>query len=153
MGQRIAELRRQEGRRRRVRLTQRQLADELGVHKGTVAAWEGDTQKPEGENLIKLAEALSTSPDHILGVAGLSIARKRTNGTSAEPRWPEPEPTDPEDVKAYLTFFGAEADAFRRMSRRLPLSDLAKGCLDDAREENMPDEHFAILYDRLAHLL
>lgn len=73
------------------------------------------------------------------------------DGASA--RWPEPEPEDPEDVKAYLSFFGAEAEAFRRMAKRLPLSDLAKGCLDDARAEDMPEAHFAILYDRLAHLL
>lgn len=71
----------------------------------------------------------------------------------SESRWPDPEPGDPADVKQYLTFFGAEADAFRRMAKRLPLSDIAKGCLEDARAEDMPEEHFAILYDRLAHLL
>lgn len=71
VGQRIAELRRREGRRRGERLTQQALADEVGVHKGTVAAWEGDTQQPDGQNLIKLAGALRTSPEAILDEASV----------------------------------------------------------------------------------
>lgn len=91
--------------------------------------------------------------EYLNGSAGSLHEPAPATAAAGGPRWPDVEPDDPEDVKAYLTFFGAEAEAFRRMSKRLPLSDLAKGCLDDAREEGMSDRSFGILYDRLAHLL
>lgn len=66
VGQRIAELRRTLGRVRGERLTQPLLAERVGVSRGTVAAWEGDAQQPSGDNLLKLADALESTPEYIL---------------------------------------------------------------------------------------
>lgn len=68
IGQRIADLRRQEGRRRGLRLTQKVVAEHVGVAEGTVTAWEIGKQRPEGENLKRLASLLRTTPEFILGV-------------------------------------------------------------------------------------
>lgn len=66
-GQRIARLRvelaRREGKRR---VTQQELGDRVGASRGTVAAWEGDKQVPERENLLALAKVFGVSPDFIL---------------------------------------------------------------------------------------
>ena len=66
VGQRLAELRRALGRVRGERLTQPLLAERVGVSRGTVAAWEGDAQQPSGDNLLKLANALESTPEYIL---------------------------------------------------------------------------------------
>ena len=66
VGQRIADQRRRVGIRREKRVTQQELADAIEVSKSTVAAWEGDAQLPAGENLLKLAKALHTTPEYLL---------------------------------------------------------------------------------------
>jgi len=58
---RIRELRRALG------LTQQELANLVGVSRSAVVAWERGDYMPEGENLIKVAKALQTSTDFILG--------------------------------------------------------------------------------------
>lgn len=55
LGVAIAEARRSMARRQRRRITQRQVAEALGVHELTVTAWETGKQKPDPENLAKLA--------------------------------------------------------------------------------------------------
>ena len=67
VGERIAELRRSWGRRHGKRMTQAELARRVGVHRGTVAAWESGSQEPTGKNLIALARVLETTPEMILG--------------------------------------------------------------------------------------
>jgi len=42
------------------------LAEVVGVHRGSVAAWESGTQDPSGDNLLRLSRALDTTPAHIL---------------------------------------------------------------------------------------
>ena len=66
IGGRIADLRRALGRSAGRRVTQREMAEALGVHLGTVTAWEIGKQRPEGENLDRLAELLDVSPDYLL---------------------------------------------------------------------------------------
>lgn len=41
--------------------TQKQLADEMGVERSTVAKWEGGTAFPRADKLPKLAEVLGCS--------------------------------------------------------------------------------------------
>ncbi len=48
------------------RVGQDDLADRLGVHRNSVQAWEADTSKPGGENLVGLARALGVAPGYIL---------------------------------------------------------------------------------------
>jgi len=63
-------LRRRWARRHGKRMTQSDLAGLVGVHRGTVAAWESDAQEPRGENLIGLAEVLETTPQFIVSGSG-----------------------------------------------------------------------------------
>jgi transcriptional regulator with XRE-family HTH domain len=58
LGGRIQDLRRAVRRGRGERLTQRELADAIGVAQGTVTAWERGYQRPEGDNLFALAREL-----------------------------------------------------------------------------------------------
>lgn len=67
VGHRIADLRKALGRKRGRRVSQKELADYIPVHEGTVTAWEIGKQKPEGGNLVRLAEFLETTPDELLG--------------------------------------------------------------------------------------
>lgn len=69
IGHRIADFRKALGRRRGRRVSQREVAEYIPVHEGTVTAWELGKQKPEGGNLVRLAEFLETTPDEIVGHA------------------------------------------------------------------------------------
>jgi transcriptional regulator with XRE-family HTH domain len=51
--------------RRRKLLTQRQLADELGVHHTLVSAWERGVNKPRLNNLMNLCRVLEINPEEI----------------------------------------------------------------------------------------
>lgn len=66
-GRRIQELRRAleppEGERV---VTQSELARRVDVAHGTVTAWEGGYQLPEGENLVALAKVLGTTPSYLV---------------------------------------------------------------------------------------
>lgn len=66
IGERIAEARRVLARARSRRIPQRAVAEAVGVAEGTVTAWEIGKQKPEGANLIRLAEFLCVTPTYIL---------------------------------------------------------------------------------------
>lgn len=47
-------------------LTQKQVADALGVSKQTITAYEAGTREPDLLKLVKLSEALDTTPDELL---------------------------------------------------------------------------------------
>lgn len=42
-------------------LTQKQVAEKLGIHQSNVSDWENNVSRPEYENLIKLAEIYEVS--------------------------------------------------------------------------------------------
>jgi transcriptional regulator with XRE-family HTH domain len=113
IGQRVADLRRAAGRRRGERLTQRELADTLGVHQTTVAAWEIGRQRPEGENLVRLAEVLGSTPEAILadGSEGVLVGV----GAQAEP--------EAEELMAFfdqtVRFLGGIAPSGQEKARKL----------------------------------
>jgi transcriptional regulator with XRE-family HTH domain len=66
IGQRISRIRRTLGQSRGKRITQPELAGMVGVSRGTIAAWEGGSQTPTGPNLVRLAQALDTTPEFIM---------------------------------------------------------------------------------------
>lgn len=66
-GQKLRELRKQSG------LTQKQLADRIGVTKSVVSFYELQERSPSPEVLIKLSGIFHVSTDHLLG-----IEKKRT---------------------------------------------------------------------------
>lgn len=68
--ERIKQLRKEAG------LSQRQLADLVGVSKAAVSCWEtGVRGVPAGNNLVRLAEALGLDPAEVMKVGGKSVSR------------------------------------------------------------------------------
>lgn len=59
--ERLKELRLKKG------LTQQQIADEIGVNRGSYSNWEKGKREPSFENLIKLADLLEVSLDWLFG--------------------------------------------------------------------------------------
>ena len=53
--------------RKNKNLTQSELANMAGVTKTAVYNWERGSYSPDGDNLIKLAEALGTTASYLLG--------------------------------------------------------------------------------------
>ena len=49
-------------------LTQKQLAEKLGIKQTNISNWENDKTRPEYENLIKLAKIFDVTTDEILGI-------------------------------------------------------------------------------------
>lgn len=62
MGKRIKELRNE------CELSQKVLADKVGVAQNTIAQYEKGTAKPSLEVLVKLAVTFNTSTDYVLGI-------------------------------------------------------------------------------------
>jgi len=63
LGQRLKELRKEKG------ITQIQLAEMLGVSKGTVAMWEVDKRKPTFEMLERLSDIFDKQVGYIMGTS------------------------------------------------------------------------------------
>lgn len=61
MKNRIKMLREQKG------MKQRELAEELGVSQNTLSTWETERYEPDAEMLRKIAAALNTSVDYLIG--------------------------------------------------------------------------------------
>lgn len=59
IGERITDLRKEK------RLSQGQLADQLGVSRQAVSKWENDQTSPDTINLIKLADTLETEIEYL----------------------------------------------------------------------------------------
>lgn len=62
-------------RRKELKITQKGLADKIGVSHVTISQWEKEDTAPKGGNLIKLAEALSVTPSYLLD-DGVNNVRK-----------------------------------------------------------------------------
>lgn len=60
-GRRLREVRKSK------KLTQQQIADEIGVNRGSYSNWEKGKREPSFENLIKLADLFEVSLDCLLG--------------------------------------------------------------------------------------
>jgi transcriptional regulator with XRE-family HTH domain len=79
IGQRIAAA------RRRADISQRELAERLGVTQQTIATLERRTSMPRSSTLVKIAEILDVSPNELLGVEGSggdkALARGRIHQT------------------------------------------------------------------------
>ena len=53
--------------RKRVKLTQAQIAEKLDISQQAYAAWERGVKKPTQENLVKIARVLNVSVDYLVG--------------------------------------------------------------------------------------
>jgi len=89
IGKRIKDL------RKALKITQKQIADYVGVNRVSVSQWEsqGDSPtQPKGENLIRLSQILKTTPDYILyGVEpGEENTTPKDEISNTEPTWLRP---------------------------------------------------------------
>ena len=53
-------------RRKELKLTQETMAKKLGLQGGSISQWEDDKTKPNGSNMLSLAQALGCSPEFIM---------------------------------------------------------------------------------------
>lgn len=87
--------------RRKVGLTQAELAEKLGISYQAVSSWERGASMPDIGKLVDLARALNTTVDHLL-----TGENEETTEQPAEPKAPEapkdiqPEPETPEAPEA-----------------------------------------------------
>ena len=61
--------------RKKNNLTQKKLADILGVSQGSYANWENGKREPNFETLLKLALELNTTTSYLLGESNISFGR------------------------------------------------------------------------------
>ena len=54
-------------RRKELKLTQKDIADQLGISYQAYSAWERGVKKPTQENLVKIAQVLNVSVDYLVG--------------------------------------------------------------------------------------
>lgn len=123
------------------RKDQERLAHDVRVSRGTVSAWENDQQTPAGENLVRLARALSVSPEWILDGRGAEPSRghlvvRDTGVISYDPS------ADSEATPAEALFeFLDQRVGMRRLTGNLTSKDLIAVAYTIAREERFgPDE-------------
>ena len=57
-------------RRKLMRLTQKELAERIGVSKSAIAKWETGGGIPDRDNLKKLSDVMNVTVDDLLGMAG-----------------------------------------------------------------------------------
>lgn len=50
------------------KLSQPELADALGVNKGTISYWENDLKEPTAPNIVKIAKFFAVTTDYLLGL-------------------------------------------------------------------------------------
>ena len=74
VGQRLATLRQAKG------LTQKQLAEKIGVNQQDIAYWERQAPAPRGDVLPKIATVLEISVDELLGVRPIKARREGPKG-------------------------------------------------------------------------
>ena len=55
--------------RARKGLSAKEVANRIGVHENAVLRWESGDAEPLGNNLVKLANLYSCSPDYLLGIS------------------------------------------------------------------------------------
>jgi repressor LexA len=65
--------------RKREKISQKELATQIGVAQSTVGMWENGKNKPEYDTLLKIAEFFEVSVDYLSG----------KNGTAAHPQFQE----------------------------------------------------------------
>lgn len=52
-------------------LTQKDVAEKLGIHQSNVSDWENDISRPEYENLIELSKIYDVSVEELLNINSL----------------------------------------------------------------------------------
>jgi len=64
IGERVREL------RKKHKMTQAEVARKIGVSSPTITQWENNQTSPKGDNLLKLSQVLSCTPDYLMSGKG-----------------------------------------------------------------------------------
>lgn len=68
--------------RKRLKLTEQQLADRVGVSRGSVQQWEKGDTAPKRSNQAAVAEALGISVAELMGIASITTPHLKLSGVS-----------------------------------------------------------------------
>lgn len=144
-GERIAWARR---RLPKFKKDQTALADCVGVTRQSVSAWENNRQRPEGENLTRLAECLEVPERWLTEPPALAVRESaqpygghgvvRESGDVAYDPNPDPEGTPAEQLMHFLGF----RVGFRRLAGEISNKDLIASAYTIAREEGFDRAEF-----------
>ena len=94
--------------RKRVGLTQQQLAELVGVASHTVWAWEAGRMKPQHEHLVELAFHCETSAEQLLGQAVVESELLKAAEVSFRDAVAGLPPEDVESIHNFIKFVKAE---------------------------------------------
>ena len=103
--------------RNRAGLTQKRLAELVGVGAHTVWCWEAGRMKPHHHNLLAIATHTGTSVSDIEGRSAAEAELRREAETAFRDALDDLPPEDIESIRSYIRFVRSERHR-RRRSRR-----------------------------------
>ncbi len=118
-------------------MTQVQLAEKLGVSKGTVAMWETDKRSPSFDALADLSELFDRRIDYILGYSDDPSSPKPTEEEMNQMELWAAEDCFHETIMAYLRL-----DEYGKNAVEALIANELQRCRD--QETTFPEENFRL---------
>lgn len=118
-------------------MTQVQLAEKLGVSKGTVAMWETDKRSPNFDALADLSELFDRRIDYILGYSDDPSSPKPTDEEMNQMELWAAEDCFHETIMAYLRL-----DEYGKNAVEALIANELQRCRD--QETTFPEENFRL---------
>ena len=118
-------------------MTQVQLAEKLGVSKGTVAMWETDKRSPSFEMLAEMTNLFDRRMDYILGYSDDASSPKPTEEDIDQMGWWAAEESFYETIMAYLRL-----DEYGKNAVEALINNELQRCRD--QETTFPEENFRL---------
>ena len=118
-------------------MTQVQLAEKLGVSKGTVAMWETDKRSPSFEMLAEMTNLFDRRMDYILGYSDDASSPKPTEEEMNQMELWAAEDCFHETIMAYLRL-----DEYGKNAVEALINNELQRCRD--QETTFPEENFRL---------
>lgn len=118
-------------------MTQVQLAEKLGVSKGTVAMWETDKRSPSFEMLAEMTNLFDRRMDYILGYSDDASSPKPTDEEMNQMELWAAEDCFHETIMAYLRL-----DEYGKNAVEALIANELQRCRD--QETTFPEENFRL---------
>ena len=118
-------------------MTQVQLAEKLGVSKGTVAMWETDKRSPSFEMLAEMTNLFDRRMDYILGYSDDPSSPKPTDEEMNQMELWAAEESFYETIMAYLRL-----DEYGKNAVEALIANELQRCRD--QETTFPEENFRL---------
>ena len=118
-------------------MTQVQLAEKLGVSKGTVAMWETDKRSPSFEMLAEMTNLFDRRMDYILGYSDDASSPKPTDEEMNQMELWAAEDCFHETIMAYLRL-----DDYGKNAVEALIANELQRCRD--QETTFPEENFRL---------